>query len=261
VPASLPVADAGHADAGHAGDGRRLHAVFFDAGDTLLAAHPTFQHRFVEVAEENGVQFEKAAVDAAYAEAIRRAKWPLDWADAAGQRQFWTGFYVGILADLGYSEDLDVLAQAMYDAFSDPAGYRLFADALPVLDELERRGIVLGLVSNFEPWLREVLELQGVLDRFSAVAISGELGVAKPDPAIFRHALDEAGIRPEHAVYVGDSPDADVAGARAAGIDPVLIDRFGRYPVVDAPRITALPELLPLLDGDLKGSARDPGGV
>ena len=230
------------------GDGD-VRAVFFDAGDTILAAHPTFQHRFVEVAAESGATFEKAAVDAAYAEAIRRATWPLDWGDADGQQQFWKGFYVGILADLGYTKDLDVLAQAMYDAFSDPAGYRLFADALPVLDELERRGLVLGLISNFEPWLREVLDLQGVLHRFATVAISGELGVAKPDRAIFEHALAEAGVSPRETVYVGDSPDADVAGARGAGIAPIMIDRFGRYPEVDAPRITGLTELLPLLDG------------
>jgi putative hydrolase of the HAD superfamily len=107
------------------------------------------------------------------------------------------------------------------------------------------------MISNFEPWLREVLELQGVLHRFAVVAISGELGVAKPDPTIFRHALDQAGLRPERVVYVGDSPDADVAGARAAGIDPILIDRFDRYPEADAPRIRALPELLRILDGSL----------
>jgi putative hydrolase of the HAD superfamily len=229
-------------------DGHKPHAVFFDAGDTILCAHPTFQRRFAEVAAENGVTFEQAAVDAAYAEAVRRSVWHLDWGDAVAQEQFWKGFYTGILADLGYGGDLAALADAMFTAFSDPHGYRLFQDTLPVLDELERRGIIIGVVSNFEPWLREILEHQGILHRLAAVAISGELRVAKPDPAIFRHALDEAAVEPAHTIYVGDSPEADVAGARAAGLRPVLIDRFDRHPVADAPRITTLPELLSLLD-------------
>jgi putative hydrolase of the HAD superfamily len=229
-------------------DGHKPHAVFFDAGDTILAAHPTFQRRFAEVAADAGATFEQAAIDAAYAEAVRRSVWPVDWGDAAGQEQFWKGFYTRILADLGYDGDLAGLVDAMYTAFSDPRCYRLFADTMPVLDELERRGIILGVVSNFEPWLREVLEHQGILHRLSAVAISGELRVAKPDPAIFRHALEQAAVEPERTIYVGDSPDADVVGARAAGIRPVLIDRFDRHPVADAPRITALPELLGVLD-------------
>jgi putative hydrolase of the HAD superfamily len=237
-----------------AADGHQPRAVFFDAGDTILAAHPTFQRRFTQVAADAGATFEQAAVDAAYAEAVRRTVWTLDWADAVGQEQFWKGFYAGILADLGYGGDLSGLVDAMFTAFSDPLCYRLFSDTMPVLDELERRGIVLGVVSNFEPWLRDVLEHQGVLHRLSAVAISGELRVAKPDPAIFRHALEQAAVEPERTVYVGDSPEADIAGARAAGIRPVLIDRFDRHPVADAPRITTLPELLTVLEAlDGKG--------
>jgi putative hydrolase of the HAD superfamily len=223
-----------------------LECVLFDAVDTLLAPAPSFQGRFVAVAAEHGVPLEEAAVDAALAAAAREAAWPEDWTDPATQRAFWLGFYREVLGSLGHSQE--ELAEALFQAFSDPAGYRLFDDVRPALDELAGRGLTLGLVSNFEPWLDEVLALQGIADRFAAVAISGTLGVAKPDPRIFKAALDEAGADPAATVHVGDQPVNDVAGALAAGITPVLIDRFGRHPDADgAHRVEDLAGLLELV--------------
>jgi putative hydrolase of the HAD superfamily len=223
-----------------------LECVLFDAVDTLLAPAPSFQGRFVAVAAEHGVPLEEAAVDAALAAAAREAAWPEDWTDPATQRAFWLGFYREVLGSLGHTTE--ELAEALFLAFSDPAGYRLFDDVRPALDELARRGITLGLVSNFEPWLDEVLALQGIADRFAAVAISGTLGVAKPDPRIFKAALDEAGADPAATVHVGDQPVTDVAGALAAGITPVLIDRFGRHPGAGgAHRVEDLAGLLELV--------------
>ena len=206
-----------------------LECVLFDAVDTLLAPAPSFQGRFVPVAAGYGVPREEAAVDAAIAAAAREAAWPEDWTDPATQRAFWTGFYRDVLGGLGHQGGPE-LAEALFRAFSDPAAYRLFDDVRPALDELAGRGLTLGLVSNFEPWLDEVLALQGIDGRFAAVAVSGKLGVAKPDPRIFKAALDEAGTDPGATVHVGDQPVNDVAGAMAAGITPVLIDRFGRHP-------------------------------
>jgi putative hydrolase of the HAD superfamily len=106
------------------------------------------------------------------------------------------------------------------------------------------------VVSNFEPWLEDVLALQGVDHLFAAVAISGKLGVAKPDPEIFKAALAEAGAAPEATIHVGDQPVNDVAAARAAGLTPVLIDRFARHPDPDgAHRVEDLPGLVDLVLG------------
>jgi putative hydrolase of the HAD superfamily len=237
-----------------------LHCVLFDAGDTLLAPAPSFQGRFVAVAAAHGLPLEEAAVDAAIAEAVRAAEWPADWTDPATQRSFWVGFYRQVLAALG-DEGMEgagepqggapvglELAEALFAAFSDPAGYRLFDDVRPALDELAARGIKLGVVSNFEPWLEDILDLQGIGDRFAAVAISGKLGVAKPDPEIFKAALTEAGADPGATVHVGDQPVNDVAAARAVGITPVLIDRYARHPETDgAHRVEDLLELVELV--------------
>ena len=231
-----------------------LDCVLLDAGDTLLAPAPSFQGRFVAVAAAAGLPLEEAAVDAAIAEAVRAAQWPSDWTDPATQRSFWVGFYRQVLADLGHRDDGMRVAEALFAAFSDPAGYRLFDDVRPALDALAGRGVTLGVVSNFEPWLEDVLALQGIAHLFATVAISGKLGVAKPDPEIFRVALKEAGAEPEATVHVGDQPVNDVAAARAVGITPVLIDRFARHPDPDgAHRVEDLLGLVRLVYGDGAG--------
>src|SRR5512132_2321674 len=228
-----------------------LDCVLFDAGDTLLAPAPSFQGRFVAVAAAAGLPLEEAAVDAAIAEAVRAAQWPSDWTDPATQRGFWVGFHRQLLADLGHQDDGMRVAEALFAAFSDPAGYRLFDDVRPALDELAGRGITLGVVSNFEPWLADILALQEVDHLFATVAISGVLGVAKPDPGIFQAALAEAGADPSATVHVGDQPANDVAAARAVGITPVLIDRFARYPEPDdAHRVEDLASLVQLVKAD-----------
>ena len=98
-------------------------------------------------------------------------------------------------------------------------------DALGVLAAL-RKEQSLALVSNFDHprHLRKVISLHGLAPFFQSIVISGEIGVKKPDPGIFRRALNEIGLPPGEVVYVGDT-DEDVIGARAACIRPVLIKR------------------------------------
>lgn len=231
-----------------------LDCVLFDAGDTLLAPAPSFQGRFVAVAADQGLPLEEAAVDAAIAAAVRAAAWPEDWTDPATQRAFWMGFYREVLSRLGHADDGLQLAEALFASFSDPASYQLFDDVRPALEELTGRGLTLGVVSNFEPWLADILALQEIDHLFATVAISGVLGVAKPDPGIFEAALAEAGADPSSTVHVGDQPANDVAAARAVGITPVLIDRFARYPEPDdAHRVEDLRGLVKLVNGQRSG--------
>jgi putative hydrolase of the HAD superfamily len=119
-----------------------------------------------------------------------------------------------------------------------------FPDVLPALDAL--RGHVLIVVSNWDCSLADWLGPAGLLEHFEAVVTSAEVGVGKPGRAIFERALALAGVGPGEAVHVGDSLENDVAGARAAGIRPVLVARDGGAPAgVEAIRSLAeLPALL-----------------
>jgi HAD superfamily hydrolase (TIGR01509 family) len=95
------------------------------------------------------------------------------------------------------------------------------------LRRLRAAGLRLGIVSNSDGRVEEALDASGLRDYFDVVIDSSLVGVEKPDPAIFRAALDALGIGPEEALYVGDLYEVDVVGARAAGIEAVLLTSAG----------------------------------
>jgi putative hydrolase of the HAD superfamily len=105
--------------------------------------------------------------------------------------------------------------------------FRAYPDASPALDELANLGQRRICVSNWDYALGEVLGRCGLADRFDAVVTSAAVGSRKPDPRIFRVALDAAGCSAEEALVVGDTLEEDIAGAGAAGIPALLIDRNG----------------------------------
>ena len=108
------------------------------------------------------------------------------------------------------------------------AGDRLFADALPCLEALRGRGYVLGLVTNGDRRMqRDKLARHRLAGYFDAVVIEGEVGVGKPEAAIFQRALDELGIAPGDAVMIGDNLEWDVGGAEHVGIPGIWLDRGG----------------------------------
>jgi putative hydrolase of the HAD superfamily len=83
------------------------------------------------------------------------------------------------------------------------------------------------VVSNWDCALPDHLRALGVADRFEVIIASAAVGAAKPDPAIFAHALRAMGAQPGDAVHVGDRPAEDLQGARAAGVTALLLDRSG----------------------------------
>lgn len=111
--------------------------------------------------------------------------------------------------------------------------FRAYPDAEPAMAELRRRGLRLVCVSNWDCSLPEVLADVGLADALHDVVASAVAGARKPDPAIFELALSRAGCSPAEALAVGDTPEEDVAGADAAGIRALLIDRGGG-PATDA---------------------------
>lgn len=114
------------------------------------------------------------------------------------------------------------------------------AEVLPALASLRRLGLRLAVVSNSNGTLRAKLERMGLLTAFDLVIDSFELGVEKPDPAIFTLTLDRLGVPAAAAVHVGDFFHIDVVGARAAGLQAWLIDAAGLYADKDCPRFPTL---------------------
>ncbi len=107
-------------------------------------------------------------------------------------------------------------------------------------------GSSLGIVSNFDSRLFNVLRGLGIADHFDTVTISSLAHAAKPSPKIFELALEKHAVDAADAMHVGDSITDDVEGARKAGITAVLLARDGKQPPPGIAAIRALDELLPL---------------
>jgi putative hydrolase of the HAD superfamily len=231
-----------------------IEIVFLDAGETILHPHPSFPELFATVAKEHGYE---VSVEDARSVQGRLAPHLVDLAEDAGvrdpslsaaaSREFWSFLYRRLLAELGIEDE--ELVGRLYGTFSDSSSYRLFDDALPAMHSLRRAGYRLGLISNFEEWLEEMLVELKVGELFDVRVISGIEGVEKPDPKIYEVALDRAGLTASAAAHVGDSPALDVEPAKSVGIHPILLDRWDRYPDAEVARIRSLEELPGLVDG------------
>jgi putative hydrolase of the HAD superfamily len=138
------------------------------------------------------------------------------------------------------------------------ANVRHDPEAAPVLTRLRDRGLKTGLLSN-TTWPAafhdELLEEEGLLALLDARFYTSDLSVTKPHPDAFRAVVEALGVEPEAAVFVGDRPWDDIYGAKRAGLRAVLRPS----PVIpheesepDA-TIRNLPELVPIIDGWLKG--------
>lgn len=156
--------------------------------------------------------------------------------------QFWPLFTAGELDFVGmrearmarYLELAGIVGQAgEYEARrweQVESGFELYPDVADCLADLRAAGLRLGVITNNESaHQRRKLATVGLTEAFDVVAISGEVGVAKPDPAIFAHACAAAGVRPDEAMHVGDLLDVDAYGARDAGLRGVWLDRRHRH--------------------------------
>jgi putative hydrolase of the HAD superfamily len=115
-------------------------------------------------------------------------------------------------------------------------------------------GVAIAIVSNADGTVEEQLRADGICQvgpgpgvEIGAVVDSTIVGVAKPDPAIFHYALERLGVAAGAAIHVGDMPAADVEGARAAGIRPVLVDPYNHHGHLDCTCVTSLAGVLEVL--------------
>ena len=130
------------------------------------------------------------------------------------------------------------------------ANWYLFDDVLPCLDALSARR--LGIISN-AGYDQQILKLErtGIRGRFETVAISGEVGISKPDERIFHVACERGGVAPSDCVYIGDRLTTDAVAARDAGLRGVWLDRWGgARGDEDVEVITSLRELLDIVPLD-----------
>ncbi|HEX7901600.1 MAG TPA: HAD-IA family hydrolase [Planctomycetota bacterium] len=219
-------------------------AVFFDAGHTLLYAHPDLPTIYTEVSAAFGARLEPAAFAAAFGPAFKagvKESAPDGRASDAQDLAMWRGITRRIHEAVAVPVAFDVWFDALWAHFGSAACWRFYDDVAATLGALRARGLKLGVVSNWDSRLRRIADGMGLTALVDFLVISAEAGVRKPDPGIFRLACEKAGVQPEEALHVGDLAEEDVLGAQRAGVRAVLIERSKR--MVDPAAIPDVPIL------------------
>jgi putative hydrolase of the HAD superfamily len=231
-----------------------LKAVLFDVDFTLVKPGPDLgPEGYRLLGRRFGLELDPARYAEARAAAIETVE---RHPELDHDEEVWVLFTERIIRGMGGDSDRAYeCAVEMTRGWENAANFDLFEDTLPVLAELRAHGLKIGLVSNTGRDLRAFID-HHALDVDAAVG-SASHGKTKPHPAIFQAALDELSVSAAEAAMVGDSPEDDVAGARALGMRAFLIDRDDRFPDVPdrLPDLRALPAAL-----GLSGRSAGPAG-
>jgi putative hydrolase of the HAD superfamily len=233
----------------------RPAAVLLDAGFTLVFPDPD---RIAEPARAAGLFVDVAAIRAAE-DAVRRELARYTWASTparGGEKQAMAGGvsfcrrFLELARPDAEGDALDRAAAAVWAAHLRRNAWARVGQGVPeALARLRAAGLRLAVVSNSEGTLAALFAEVGLAGAVDTIVDSWEVGVAKPDPAIFHLALTRLGVPPGSALMVGDTPAIDIAGARAAGVPAVLVDPLGLYPDADAPRFADLGAVVDALLG------------
>jgi FMN phosphatase YigB (HAD superfamily) len=220
-------------------------AVLLDALGTLVELRPpapALRRGLVELA---GVDVGEEAATAAFrAEIAHYLERHLEGADERSLERLRDDCAAVMHDALGHPAiPRSVVRRAMLEALD----FVPFPDAAPALGDLRRAGVRLVVVSNWDCSLPLWLDRAGLLGLVDGVVSSAVVGEAKPSPRPFAAALEQAGVEAAEALHVGDSERADVRGATAAGITPVLLDRSGGPRPAGVRVVRSLAEVPPLI--------------
>jgi HAD superfamily hydrolase (TIGR01549 family) len=223
-----------------------LCAVLFDVDFTIARPGPELgPEGYRRLGARFGLELDPARYRDAREKAVEGIK---RHPELEHDEEIWVAFTERIIRGMGGDADSAYeCAVEMTRAWEHAEHFELFDDALPVLGELRAQGLKLGLVSNTGRNLDEFVSHHRL--EVDAALGSGAFGRTKPHPTIFRAVLERLEVAPSAAAMVGDSPEDDVEGARAAGIERAfLLDREDRYPELDdrLPDLFALPAALGL---------------
>lgn len=233
-----------------------IRAVFYDAGHTLVRPRAEIDEVWDFLAHQLGIDIAAHQrgpfPDVAAFFYSRLGEDGLGaYASDAAARAFWTEYYAYALRDVARglsAEEVRSAGEALYDWYAEPAQWQPFPETIEALEEGRRRGLVQGVVSDWGSDLLPILHAHEITRLMDFVVASAVVGSSKPHREIFLYALGRAGVQAQETVYVGDSYLADVLGSRAAGLHPVLIDREGRAPPVDAPVVRSLTEVFDVVE-------------
>lgn len=207
-----------------------LGAVTFDVTGTLIHC-PRLGEIYAQGLAEDGIHLAEDEIGRLFVDVWQE----LDCRVPSGTDRFQThsggprGFWAELLERLcrlaGQPSPSPLAAERLYHAFTAADAWVVYPEVPRILAALRRAGLRLAVVSN---WDERLLAILGELDlerHFDTLVVSQLEGVAKPSPVIFRRAAERLGLPPARVLHVGDSQRLDVEGARAAGLQALLLRR------------------------------------
>ena len=225
-----------------------IDAVLLDVGGVFMLPD---HDRIVGAIGRAGVKVDPQRLDRAHYAGVTALT---DFSE--GDPEVWRAYNRAYARACDVPEDaLDDVVEHLLNEFSTGAVWtRIIPGSIEALHELKASGKRLAIVSNADGLAEERLREHQICQigvgpgvEVDAILDSEVVGVAKPDPRIFEMALERLGVPAEQAVHVGDTPAADVDGARAAGVRPVLIDPHDFHAELDVERVPTLAEVVELV--------------
>ena len=204
-----------------------IRVVTFDARGTLIRLLRPPGAIYAEQAQLFGYVLDPVRVQEAFRIAWQCSAPPPESAGPCpdDDREWWRQLVASTMDQARYRiVPFDAYFSTVYGAFTRPGVWGLYPDVSVILTEIRRLGIRLGVISNFDRRLYEILTGLGISDAFEQVIISSEVGVRKPAFRIFQVAAQRFDVEVCEMLHVGDEAAADFRGARAAGLDALLVD-------------------------------------
>ena len=234
----------------------QVKAVLFDAVGTLFHLRAPVGEIYLERARRFGFESSDPDLARKLTDSFRRAfraqgplAFPGQPADRIPQleQEWWTRVVFQTFAPFGHPPDFAALFEDLYNLFRTSEAWRLDPDARPALEALRDGGMKIGLVTNYDSRVLDVLHSLGIRHLFDQITVSTSVGAAKPDRAIFQAACQALSCLPAEAAHIGDDYDEDWQGASQAGLCAFLYDPTGRYQDRNVRRICRLADLLGIL--------------
>ena len=229
-----------------------IKAIIFDWFNTLARYEPPREKVHSQALKEFGINIEPVkliapllAADKVFFE--QNITSPIRKRTAEEQDEFYAHYEEILMMEAGLKFNKDLPHKVFRkgrEMFGDQLDFVLFDDVLPGLNALHNLRLTVGLVTNLAKDMAFLIHKLGLGKYLDFVITPYDAGVDKPDPKIFKAALGKAGVTSKEAIYIGDQYKVDILGALSAGIQPMLIDRYGLYPdFKECPRITSLSEI------------------
>ena len=202
-----------------------IKAVTFDVGGTLIEPWPSVGQVYAEVAARHGVKNVSAELLQTRFKTAWRARKRFN-----DTRAGWEELVDEAFRGLATTPPSKSFFSEIYDRFAQPEAWHVFEDVRPALESLATQGLKLGVISNWDERLRELLCRLQLDVYFDTIVISCEVHAAKPAPAIFERAAAILNLPSASILHVGDSLEMDLRGAEAAGFRSVQVVRRERSP-------------------------------